>query len=638
MTETEAMAIAVASGSDGSEVINYLTENFPKEISEFTNDDFLDTEMPYEYIDIFKYDSLKRSQIYEKVKARAAELKIGVRTFEAMYKNYKKEHPDAPNEGANVTQFPGQPFALECGDWICDARGVRIELNGERKWACLHPIMPTALFTNLNSGTEKVEVAYCVGTYWKTAIFDRKTLSSASKIIDLSDFGIAASSENASLLVKYFLTVIQSNIERLPQLKSVTALGWTSDGEFVPYAKNIEFDGEKDFITRYKSVTTKGDLNTWFDCIADNVFKNQSAVSKTVIFASLASALVKPLGANNFWIHVWGTTGTGKTVLERCAASVWGNPTVGKFITSFNSTVVGNERGAAFCGSLPYIIDELQIIDSRKDMDSLIYMLTEGCGRSRGNKSGGLDYVLRWKNCVISSGERPINANNCGGGAAARVIEIEAKNKLFGEDANIAAIIGTITENYGHFGKLFIKWLKTLELDEVRRIQQNYASELARHGIMDKQAQSGALIMTAGKIVADALECESWELKLEEILPFLKSNEDVDANRRAYDYICGKIVENQKKFFGEVERQTDLWGKFENDGTASVIKTRFDEICKEGGYAPKPLISWLKTNGLLILDSQNNPTVTKYIGSKSVRCVVIKINQDESSDSEDYDF
>ena len=449
------MAIAVASGSDGSEVINYLTENFPKEISEFTNDDFLDTEMPYEYIDIFKYDSLKRSQVYEKVKARAAELKIGVRTFEAMYKNYKKEHPDAPNEGANITQFPGQPLALECGDWICDARGVRIELNGERKWACLHPIMPTALLTNLNSGTEKVKVAYCVGTYWKTAVFDRKTLSSASKIIDLSDFGIAASSENASLLVKYFLTVIQSNIERLPQLKSVTALGWTSDGEFVPYAKNIEFDGEKDFITRYKSVTTKGDLNTWFDCIADNVFKNQSAVSKTVIFASLASALVKPLGANNFWIHVWGTTGTGKTVLERCAASVWGNPTVGKFITSFNSTVVGNERGAAFCGSLPYIIDELQIIDSRKDMDSLIYMLTEGCGRSRGNKSGGLDYVLRWKNCVISSGERPINANNCGGGANPnRESPIE---KYFGPNGCIDMGTGKVT-NEGVETK---KWQET---------------------------------------------------------------------------------------------------------------------------------------------------------------------------------
>ena len=41
------MAIAIASGSDGGEVINYLTENFPKEISEFTNDDFLDSEMPY---------------------------------------------------------------------------------------------------------------------------------------------------------------------------------------------------------------------------------------------------------------------------------------------------------------------------------------------------------------------------------------------------------------------------------------------------------------------------------------------------------------------------------------------------------------------------------------------------------------
>ena len=57
------------------------------------------------------------------------------------------------------------------------------------------------------------------------------------------------------------------------------------------------------------------------------------------------------------------------------AASVWADPEVGKStIQTFNATEVGKELGAAFCNSIPLIIDELQLIkDNRKDFDRMIY-------------------------------------------------------------------------------------------------------------------------------------------------------------------------------------------------------------------------------------------------------------------------
>lgn len=73
------------------------------------------------------------------------------------------------------------------------------------------------------------------------------------------------------------------------------------------------------------------------------------------------------------------------------AASVWGNPMIGKYIKTFNATEVGHEKTAAFLNSLPMLIDELQLArDARGKIQFNVYALAQGVGRTRGTKSGGL--------------------------------------------------------------------------------------------------------------------------------------------------------------------------------------------------------------------------------------------------------
>ena len=107
------------------------------------------------------------------------------------------------------------------------------------------------------------------------------------------------------------------------------------------------------------------------------------------------------------------------------AASVWACPKMGEFCTTFNSTLVGQEMTAAFLNSLPMCIDELQIQSSSgvRDFDRIIYQLTEGVGRTRGAKTGGLQRMNTWRNCIITNGEHPISNSSSGGGAVNRVIE-----------------------------------------------------------------------------------------------------------------------------------------------------------------------------------------------------------------------
>ena len=92
-----------------------------------------------------------------------------------------------------------------------------------------------------------------------------------------------------------------------------------------------------------------------------------STTARIILAASFASVLLEPLNCLPFFVHLWGVdSGTGKTVALMVAASVWGDPAVGSYIKTFDGTVVGQEKTAAFLNNLPLCLDELQLAkDSR---------------------------------------------------------------------------------------------------------------------------------------------------------------------------------------------------------------------------------------------------------------------------------
>lgn len=433
-----------------------MTEEFKnyKPVSDYTKEDFLTGTEPYEYCCAFIDDPFEFERAKARVTEQAAKLKI--RSFMTLLGNYCRKYAKNLSETFTATNFPMQPVQLICGNYICDYTGV--SLDGET--VCPHPIMPIMRLCNIDTGVEKIKIAYSRGgRAFRYLIVDRKTISSANKIVDLSDSGIAVTSESAKALVKYFAKIEQLNPELLPETECVTRMGWITQADeqldFAPYIDSIAFDGEAEYKKHYDSVKAVGDVRKWYEVIYHNI-RLKSVAARMVFASSLASVLVKPLGCNCFWVHLWGETESAKTVLAMTAASIWGNPEIGDYIMTFNATTVGMEKTAAFYNNLPYILDELQIINDKRDLDNLIYMLTEGSGRSRGNKLGGLDAVPKWKNAVITTGERPITTARSGGGSVNRVIEIECKENFFDDPRHVA---NTVKANYGAFGKMFVQKL-----------------------------------------------------------------------------------------------------------------------------------------------------------------------------------
>src|SRR5699024_5305714 len=200
------------------------------------------------------------------------------------------------------------------------------------------------------------------------------------------------------------------NYDIIPEVSSVGRLGWIDDYGFSPYAGDLVFDGEEEYRTRFESIRFRGDRQKWIECCKTvRAGKTKGAViARIMLAASFASALVKPCNCLPFFVHLWGGSETGKTVGLLLAASVWADPEIGKYIQTFNATDVSKELGAAFYNSLPLILDELQLVkDNRKDFDRMIYQLSEGVGRARGRKQGGLQKTPTWRNCVITTGESP---------------------------------------------------------------------------------------------------------------------------------------------------------------------------------------------------------------------------------------
>lgn len=597
-----------------------------KKIPEFTKNDFLYSSKPYEWLDENSSNKFEALQLTERMNDLALSVKI--RNFKTLYKEYLSSK-DGNTYGLNATNFTGQEFSLNCGDWSCDDYGVTVfGRNGAEEVACTHPIMPVQRLYNIDSGTEKLKIAYRKGQQWRSTIVDKRVLASNSAILQLADFGIAVNSENSRLLVRYITDIEAMNYEKIPELNSVGRLGWISGYDFSPYVENLVFDGETSFKHFFESVKTSGNYDTWLE-VAATVRNSDSIPARVMLAAAFASVLVEPCGALPFFVHLWGNTEGGKTVALMLAASVWANPRIGEYIHSFNSTGVAQELSAVFTNSLPLILDELQIVQEKKDFDKTIYQLSEGVGRQRGAKTGGLQKTGTWNNCILTSGEMPLSGTASGGGAVNRIIDVEYTSKIFEDPVYVAE---TVKKNYGFAGKKFIECISNDDvMDEIRAKQKQYMKLLQQSESTDKQSMSASLILTADFFAERFIFHDGYILTIDDIKPFLATKTDVSQSKRAYEYIMDVVTMNANHFIPTQNENAEIWGAIDTE-YVYVISSKFKSLMIEAGFNPVAVLSWLKTNNLIEFEHDRKDKVKK-INKISRRCIWLKL--DNVTDLED---
>lgn len=608
-------------------------------IERFTKEDYLsEAGEPYKWL----YDQRENAYLFNRLKATMAEAarEAGIRNFGALLRAYGESMvgKTAAKQAGTVTQFAGQQMELSCGEYICNEYGVSYESTfGGLITVCPHPIMPIKRLVNIDTGEVKIELAYQRGSRWNTMIFDKATLSNARSITSLASVGISVTSESAKELVKYLAYMEDANYDAIPEEKTVGRLGWVDGYGFSPYVDALRYDNADQFSEEFKAVRTGGTFEEWLKVVR-GARASDAIPTRIVLAASFASVLVKKFNALPFIVHLWGSVaGIGKSVALILAGSVWAYPEIGYYVKTTKATDVALEHLAFFAGNMPLCLDELQLIQSRKNFDDIVYSLCEGAGKARGAKTGGLQSVKRWCNCTITTGEMPVTSANSKAGAVNRVVEVECTEKTFPDPR---AAYQALVHNYGHAGKMFVERLQSDSdaLEIAQTVQQDYYNQMTGKAT-DKQVLTASIILAADYMADLYVFNDGNCLTPSDILPYLVTKESADTNARAYEWLCDFIAVNANKFNPVVNEDTyisDCWGCFERDSNdmptkCFIIKSVFDRVMQENGFNPASFLSWA-AKGARIEYEKGHYTKKKRITPKGnpARCVALILNESVS--------
>ncbi len=535
--------------------------------------------------------TLKNAEIRErmlaKLERRAKELKI-LQNFKRLYKAIQAEIIQQQKQlNSYVTEFTRAPIKLKCKNYICNDLGVvksefnQVLMTSVDTVVCTHPILPVERLINVDTNTEKVKLAFYKDKKWQTVIAEKNTLASKNKILQLANTGIEVNENNAKELIIYISDLLTINTETIPCNKAITHLGWT-ENEFIPYTQDYKFDGDRSFESIFKDIKEKGDYEIWRETVKN--LRQRSETLHFIVASSFASVLIEILHINPFIVHLWGKSGTGKTVALIIAMSVWGNPKVGQLVKNLNSTNVGLERLSAFLNNIPFAGDELQAIKNKyTDFNELIYKLTQGEGKSRGTVDGGIAEQLKWNCAFLTTGEEPITSEYSKEGVKNRVIEIEENNKIV---ENGKEVVNILVNNYGFAGKDFINNLPSVE--ELQKRHTEIFNKLnEKYSSTGKQTNAIATVLLADELVSKNIFFDN-PLTIEQAEKYF--TKDIDEAERIYNLIVDWLFANINKFEGY--SNTETWGKYIATGEENERNIQYFYINN------KTLKDFLKSNNI----------------------------------------
>lgn len=511
----------------------------------------------------------------------------------------------ADEKKSAAVQFYEEFAGLEHEPYELSGSQIKIPGHKQDNIISVIPIVPTAIIFNVDSHTEKLELSFVKRGKLNRIITERSVTANRNSIIRLADKGVEVNSDNAGRLVSYIGDIVGQNLDKLPARDSKSVMGWyeTEDGmEFMPYTDGLVFDGDDQYKHLYGAIKSQGDFHAWIKFMEP--YRKKTEV-RLCMAAAFASPLIELVGANSFVFHLWGETGTAKTVALLMAMSIYGDPSMGKMTRTMNMTANSMLSTAAFLNNLPFAGDELQTIKSRwTNFDNLIMTITEGIDRGR-MKYDTVNEMRSWRCAFLFTGEEPCTKLESGGGVKSRVIEVEVNDKIV-EDGNRVA--NFVRSNYGHAGRAYVADLQRRLRKDSESIKNEYndifRKILEEVDTTDKQAGSMALMILGDRIASRAFWPGEKPIEIDDVKPYLFSTKAVDVAERAYEYTVNLISANRSHFEASA---FEIWGRVDEslDGDVAYInKLILSEKLKDAGFDFDAVKKKWKEAGRLIPNSQ----------------------------------
>ena len=407
---------------------------------------------------------------------------------------------------------------------------------------CRTPIILTKRLKSLETGDEKMEIAFKRDDKWHTAIFPRSTIFSSRKITDLSDLGCTITSENAKQVVKFLGALEAENIDLIPMNDATSTFGWQPGRRFLPgHDKGITLDIDPSQRSMAAAYCQNGSFERWIERMAPHRARNKF---RFILAASFAAPLLRILKQRIFFVYNWGGSKGGKTAALKAALSAWGDPE--RLMASFNATQVGLERMASFYCDLPLGIDERQLAGTQQGaLEKIVYMISSGTGKIRGSKTGGLQTLYQWRTVALATGEEPLSTETTQTGVSTRVLEIYGGP--FDNETDASLMHQQAVLDCGWAGPAFIEQI--LAMDE-RQIVKDYERMLAYVRDISEGKNGSHIAGISAVALADSMidkwffgggEATSWamaqQMAADILLNQVESN-TMDVNENATQFIA----------------------------------------------------------------------------------------------------
>lgn len=546
----------------------------------------------------------------------------------------------------------GAPVNLrQPAGWIYGEGGIRRidEKTSIPALVCRTPIILTQRLRSMETGEEKIEIAFKRDDAWHKAIFPRSTIFTARSITVLSDLGCTITSENAKQVVRFLEALEAENIDVIDKADSTGTLGWQSKGRFLPgHGDDIILDIEPSLRGWAAAYHYNGTFDEWKATMKPHRERDKF---RFIMAASFAAPLLRILQQRIFFVYNWGGSKGGKTAALKAALSAWGDPD--RLMVNFNATQVALERMAGFYNDLPMGIDERQLAGQKQEnLEKIVYMIASGTGRARGSKGGGLQALNTWRTIALATGEEPLSTETTQTGVSTRVLEIYGGP--FDDEKSASLMHQQAPQNCGWAGPEFIR--RVLQTDE-QSIRDEYAS-LSEEVYKIANGTSGAHIAGITAVtLADAM-IEDWlfnpdpeaaepagdKLQLtitpaararalqmaETIIKEQLASGTGDVNEHATQFIVDWILSNKSQF-GEKAIGTCLGTTGADGRKAYIFPSLLNQALTKAGYSPRKTLKYLAEQGIISSTPKANGgkeyCIRKWFDNRTCRFVEFDIGR-----------
>ena len=539
---------------------------------------------------------------------------------------------DEPEEIPEAVK--GAPVNLRQPEgWIYSDKGIsRIdEKEYTPKMVCRTPIILTQRLKSLETGEEKIEIAFKRDGEWHRAIYPRSTIFTARAITVLADLGCTVTSENAKQVVRFLSALEAENIDIIQKADATSTFGWQPGRRFIPgREQGIVLDIDPSQKGMAAAYCRNGDMEHWIRTMSPHRERDKF---RFILAASFAAPLLRILKQRIFFVYNWGGSKGGKTAALKAALSAWGDPD--RLMVNFNATQVGLERTASFYCDLPLGIDERQLAGKNQEsLEKTIYMIASGTGKIRGSKGGGLQAIHQWRTVALATGEEPLSTETSQTGVSTRVLEIYGGP--FDDEKQASLMHQEAPMNCGWAGPEFIEEL--IGIDE-REICDKY-EEMSKYVASISQGKSGSHVAgIAAVALADSMidswffsgenrdqeeaKCDqndeksdqksqkrnetlqirndSWERAKQMAASTLQEqmNSDTgDVNENAVQFIVDWVLSN-RLYFGEKAIGTCLGTTSESGNIVYIFPSTLNQALTKAGYSPRKTLKYMAERGLI---------------------------------------